>query len=90
MCKSRDIVPMETIIQPFHAHILNNMFMQGRRDMVSLGTIMLTLPTFVCAKCQPLFCINISCTFFIALYLLNSTLHASVMKGCFVIFSCRR
>lgn len=58
--------------------------------MVSLGTIMLTLPTFVCAKCQPLFCINISCTFFIALYLLNSTLHASVMKGCFVIFSCRR
>lgn len=41
-------------------------------------------------KCQPLFCISISCAFFISLYLLNSTLHASIMKGCFVVFSHRR
>lgn len=63
MCISRDTVPMETIIQPVCVHILKNMFMQGRWDMVSLGSITLTSLTFVCAKCQPLFGINISCTF---------------------------
>lgn len=86
MCISRDIVPIETIIQPLHAHVLKEYVYAREMRYGFFGTAL----TFVCAKCQPLFCVNISCTFFIALYLLNSTPNVSIMKGCFATFSCRR
>lgn len=86
MCICRDIVPIETIIQTLCAHILKEyVYAREMRDGF-FGTSL----TFVCAKCRPLFCVNISCTFFIALYLLNSTLNVSIMKGCFATFSRRR